>query len=101
MPDLSDGPLITPEELREEIAFFTLDRLRVDWRSGPPYSVPPEVDTERTWRITFQREVIQHRVFSDEQLRSTNPSPRCLRTGKRFSTGYRHHPWRRGDPLDG
>lgn len=37
-----------------------------------PNLFPPEVDTERTRRITFQREVIQHRVFSDEQLRSTN-----------------------------
>lgn len=37
--------------LEARLRDFTLERLSVDWRKGPPYELPPEVDTARTLQM--------------------------------------------------
>lgn len=74
---LATEPLITPEALQARMALFiTTNRLQADWYDGPPYLTPPEVDPQRTLSTIFRREVIQHRVFSDAQLR--DPATKVL-----------------------
>jgi hypothetical protein len=56
-------------ELERRVEAFVRTPLASDWRSGPPYPVPAEVDLERTMRVTRQREVVQRRVLGDDELR--------------------------------
>jgi len=64
--------------LESRLQEFTPNRLSVDWRSGPPYAIPPEVDVERTLRMAQggEREKINRQFFSPEQLR--DPKTRVL-----------------------
>lgn len=74
---------ITAQHLEARLAEFTPARLSVPWESGPPYSLPPEVDVERTMFFTFSTErtaggieKINRRVHDDAALRS--PSTRVM-----------------------
>jgi hypothetical protein len=71
-------PNPTTTKLVTALTRFTPDRLSTDWRPGPPYALPPEVDAERTLNMAQRghRVRINRTVLSPEALR--NPRTRMM-----------------------
>jgi hypothetical protein len=68
--------MIQPGLLEARLDAFVPERLSVDFRSGPPYPVPPEVDVARTIAMTRERVRVNGHSLSCEQLR--DPTTRIL-----------------------
>jgi hypothetical protein len=68
--------VMQPGLLEARLDTFVRERLSVDWRSGPPYPIPPEVDVERTISVTRERVRINRHSLSSDELR--DPATRIL-----------------------
>ncbi len=78
MNSASSRFVLDAKGLEARLRDFTLERLSVDWSKGPPYDVPPEVDTARTLQMAQGGERVRqnHSRLSPVELR--DPKTRIL-----------------------